>query len=406
MEIPCEFKFRSSMEIYYCRVISKSIPVDKEIKFVGNHEGSRTNLDVTHLTFISCSVLRVPKGLTKIFPNLKVLEIDWSDMNYICQDDLTEYRNLKELILNNTAIPYLPGNLLEGFKNLENFYFFSIKLEGIEPNIFDDLENLNQIFLKGGRIFNIFYSKDNQPNTNVSSMDQLKIKLYDSYPEKDRFFYQLMSSEKALRLENEQLKQERLEHLELISKFQASFLSDLNACFQDETTKDFKVIIGNRQFDVHKLLLIARSPTLAEVLKGDHEINSLQLTDISVEIFEKILRFFYTNELPDIEETNFLHLYAAAGKLKIKDLMDFAETKLMEIVDERNAFEVLKLSCTYKNDELQKKSFNLLKNMYPDYNLDDAWSSNYEFVIKYMMLVKENESRVNELKEKFNTLNM
>ena len=60
--------------------------------------------------------------------------------------------------------------------------------------------------------------------------------------------------------------------------------------------KDFSIKIEDREFKVHKFLLAARSPTLAEMIKNNPDADELQLVDISVEIFEKILKYLYVSK--------------------------------------------------------------------------------------------------------------
>ncbi|CAG9811163.1 unnamed protein product [Chironomus riparius] len=133
---------------------------------------------------------------------------------------------------------------------------------------------------------------------------------------------------------------------------------------------------------IHKFLLAARSPILAEILKSNPEVENLNLVEISVEIFEIILKFLYTDELPGDNGTIVLHLFAAAEKLKIEKIKNFAGTKLINTIDQENALNILKLSNKYEHEELRQKSFNKVKKMYPKCDFKDFHKTNFELMMK------------------------
>ena len=77
----------------------------------------------------------------------------------------------------------------------------------------------------------------------------------------------------------------------LTNHFQKGLIGDLRRFMQNENIKDFTIIIDEKEYLVHKFLLAARSPTLAETFSNNPGVDSLNLVDISVEIFEIILKF-------------------------------------------------------------------------------------------------------------------
>ncbi|KAL7013172.1 hypothetical protein ACKWTF_015232 [Chironomus riparius] len=170
-----------------------------------------------------------------------------------------------------------------------------------------------------------------------------------------------------------------------------NFCADINAFIQDDTNKDFQITIDDHEFPVHKFLLAARSPTLAELLKNNPEVENLNLVDISIETFEIILKFLYTDELPGDDETNFLHLFAAAGKLKIEKIKKFSAQKLLLKVEAENALELLNLSNKYGHDELKKAAYEEIKKNYPKMVLSDEIVENGEKVEKLVVIIKKIE---------------
>jgi len=404
MEIQCSFKTAKFFDkhIYNCLIKNQQIPKDQELKFIGQHERGKTNNDVLSVQFNNCTVTKIPQGITKIFPNLKILQIWSSKLINICKNDLVEYKNLETFSFENNEIEFLPGDLFEGFKNLKYICFYNNKLNFIEPNILDGLEKLKYVYFSDIPNYEKCYSVYSKYDSNAT-LDEVKLELFEKYPKKYEFFKDLRTEnqqlkESKLKLETE-LDQEKLKNSELTDKNQTGLFDSLKNFIQDETTKDFRIQIDDHEFPVHKFLLAARSPTLAEILKNNPEVENLNLVDISVEIFEIILKFLYTDELPGDDETNFLHLFAATGKLKIDELRNFAANKLINLIDENNAIEVFKLSNKYEHDELKQKAFNELRKCYPNYKFKDEWITKAEVVVKAIERFKKAEEEIRKFEE-------
>jgi len=407
MNIPCVFQtlsYSHGESFYGCVVKNQQILEDQDLKFVGKHHDGKTNLDVREVWFQKCSITRIPQGLKKIFPNFKNLDVTGTKLNKLSKNDLIEYKNLEKFVCTGNEIEFLPGDLLEGFTNLNYVTFQQNRLKFIEPNIFDGLTKLKLVFIDGNTNYSKNFS-EYQTYDAKSTLDEVKCELYEKFFSRFKFLQDLKESEESLKQKNQileaELEKERLKNPEFTRKYQKGFLSDLKTFTQDETTKDFKIIIEGQEFQVHKFLLAARSPTLAEILKNNPEVENLNLVDISVEIFEIILKFLYTDELPGDDGMNFLQLFAVAGKLKIEELKEFAATKLVDHIDEENAIEVFKLSNKYGHEELRQKAFDELKKCYPNYKFKDEWMTKTEIVVKVIEQFKKAEEAIRKLEDEF-----
>lgn len=87
---------------------------------------------------------------------------------------------------------------------------------------------------------------------------------------------------------------------------------------------DFQFKIGNKKFNVHKNILSARSPVFEAMFKhGLKESNEKQteITDVEVDVFEAMLKYIYTNKIPDLEDSA-TDLLMAANKV-ILPMMQF-----------------------------------------------------------------------------------
>ncbi|XP_070501599.1 uncharacterized protein PF3D7_1120000-like [Chironomus tepperi] len=170
----------------------------------------------------------------------------------------------------------------------------------------------------------------------------------------------------------------------------------------DETFRDFNIQIGDHKFPVHKFLIAARCPPLAEILKKNPELENLKMVDIPVDIFKVILKYFYTDELPGVNGMNVLHLYATAGKLKIKELMEYAATKIIQSLDSKNPHEVLKLSNKYNHDEMRYQAYEALKKKYPDVNFKSELAVDNDKLDAFMFQIKRKEEADREMEDMFN----
>jgi len=296
--------------------MNQNIPHDVQLIPQGHHLNGRGNRDVVHVKLENCTLTRVPQGLTKIFPKMRSLSIQQCGLKDINRSDLMEYKNIEKFICCENEIEYLPEDLFAGFENLNWIGFFKNKLRVIEPGLLDGLIKLKYVDFSDNPNFNMRYSVYPQYYSINASVEAINNEL-------------LIKIHPTLKKENEELK---AENQKLKSK--RGIFNDLTTFILDESTKDFNIIIEGQEFPVHKFLLAARSPTLAEILKNNPEVENLNLVDISVEIFEIILKFLYTDELPVEDGTNFMQLFSAAGKLKIDELRNFAATNLIGHVEE------------------------------------------------------------------------
>jgi len=423
-----DYEFVYGEKFYRCCIKNQQIPENHKLNIIGQHKDGMSNKDVLCVEFNGCTVTKVPQGLTKIFPNLKILDIDGSKLKKISKNDLVEYKNCEKLLFGRNELEFLPDDLFEDFINLEYIAFFNNKLKFIMPSILDGLKKLKYVGFSGNVNYKKCYSiyPEYSPN---ATLEEIKVELREKFFPHLMQFEEYLTSKNGLEQENcklkmsemklkqqiqqfeyseiqlkNDLKREKIKYANVALKLQKGIFVDISAFIQDETTKDFRIQIDDREFPVHKFLFSARSPTLAEILKNNPEVENLNLVDISVEIFEIILKFLYTDELPGDDGTNFLQLFAAAGKLKIKELKDFAANKLNDLIDENNAIEVLKLSNKYEHDELRQKSFNELKKMYPKYELKEKWITKIEIVVKIIEQFKKNEEAIRKLEEELENI--
>ncbi|CAG9811178.1 unnamed protein product [Chironomus riparius] len=447
MELRCrfiDFTFAHGEKFYGCKVENQQIINQHCLKFIGKHDKGKTDDDVLYVMFSNCNMARIPQGIKKHFWNMKILDIDRSKLKQIEKLDLAGYKILEKFICYKNELELLHEDLFEDFKHLEFIDFCGNNLKVIEPNILDGLERLANVNFGENPNYDKFYSIYPIYNTK-STLDEVKAQLVDKFFSLDsklieiylkklqnpvqmlKIFsnrttnssiksiileFRLNFLEKRLESLSESLETEKLQKLEITKNFQlqidsltsqldTGILGDLKRFLKNENIKDFTVKVDDREFQVHKFLLAVRSPTLAGVLYKNPEAENLKLLDVSAETFEIILKFFYTDELPSDAETNFLHLFVAAGRLKVEELKKCAATKLHDQIDANNALEIFKLSSKFQNDELKVKSFAELRKKYSKIEIKDEWIKDSIKVEKIIERFERKEEAIRKIEIEF-----
>ncbi|KAL7011672.1 hypothetical protein ACKWTF_014386 [Chironomus riparius] len=430
MKIECKFSSsKLDSEVYICEIDSQKLLNSSLLEIIGEHQADKTNEDVQCVYIINCSIQELPKALLAHFSNIKVVKIENSKLTKL--EKLENCENLEEFSSINNNVEFLPGNLFENCKNIQKVSFPENKLKIIQPNILDGLEKINFVDFRGNINYDCWYSADQASNSSTindireelikkfitltsknnkifTNKFQNKIKRLKGTRRKLRIKTQnLEQSHKILTEENQKLKKsqqhlqqlvqfmttsedtltanlqklkqsemsykislqlEKSKHLQNQSQPQSSFHTDIKTFLQNQNFKDFRIQIDDREFQVHKFILAARSSTLAEFMTQNPNADFLILEDISVNIFETILMYIYTDELPgDDKCINYNHLYAAASRLDILELKKFAASKVMDKINQQNAVEVLMLSNKHKHYEMKQKAFEEIKKSYPEF---------------------------------------
>ncbi|CAG9811196.1 unnamed protein product [Chironomus riparius] len=448
MVINCDFQnvfYQHCGNQMTCLVENQQLPENKVIEFYIRNGRRIPKNSVTFVKFNNCNVTKVPNGITTVFVNLKVLNIFNSKLKKISKEDIAEYRNLEQFFCQENEIEFLPGDLFDGFVNLIYVTFWGNKLKVIEPNILDGLVNLKHASFQKNVNYNCYYSTYPIFPHGISLAD-MKAELYEKFQKRFKFFEDMKESLEELNETATNLKKSELKwtykYLELDNKVMnlnktiqdlqesekklkselahqrlqqtqprgqspnpgPNLTIDIRAFIQEEATKDFQITIDGQNFPVHKFLLAARSPTLAEILKNNPEVESLNLVDISVETFEMILKFLYTDELPGDDGTNFFHLFTAAGKLKIEKLLKFAGSKIINEINQENALTIFTISASFGLNDLKQKSFHFIKIKYKKINIKDYWIHNPETLIKIIEKFKKKEEAVKEFEKELDKL--
>lgn len=134
----------------------------------------------------------------------------------------------------------------------------------------------------------------------------------------------------------------------------------LEKLFQDKKFCDTKIIVGDRSFDAHKCVLSSRSAYFSVMFESDmkeNRQNEVEVSDVSWEVVQEVLRFIYTNEVNnlDILKTD---LFVAADKYMIEDLKVLCEEALANDLKIENFVDSLILADRYDLNDLKVAASN------------------------------------------------
>ncbi|XP_064487333.1 speckle-type POZ protein B-like [Ornithodoros turicata] len=125
--------------------------------------------------------------------------------------------------------------------------------------------------------------------------------------------------------------------------FHAAQLSrDLGQFVDDPLLSDVTFLVDGTEFKAHKILLTARSPALAALLRYSDD-NKIAISDISPDVFRELLCFIYTGKVPNIDDVAD-KLLVAADKYLLHDLRVMCEKSLYNQLSVENAADTLLLA--------------------------------------------------------------
>jgi DNA repair exonuclease SbcCD ATPase subunit len=344
---------------------------------------------VKSIVFQNCNLANFPGSLLDVVKHLTLLQLRVCKLTRISREDLRGLGSLKELLMEENNIEQLPKGLFEFTPKLEIVSFHGNKIKDIDADILDPLKNLKYFNLLDNATINVKYNSIN--NDGNVSLAELKEAIKKCDPV-EKFKVEMKTEIEAVKKENAEQKQkiESVEKENVKLKKEIDSVKEENQSLKRNFAKletshnelkndlkrlkemkeklvicDFTVIVNGKAFRVNKEILSANSPVLKRLIEENRDADNLELHDLTEETFETILSFMYS-KIPPNNATNLTGLFAASGRLQMKELLDITARILMEKVDPDNAPDVIKLCKKYGHEELRKKAFIELKKSFPD----------------------------------------
>lgn len=377
MEVKCEFKTLAwdleGARVYTCEVKRISIikPETLITEFKGIHQEGKTIADVRGLWFNKAKVEFFPRGINKIFPNLKNLRITQCGLAEISKRDLIYLENLEVLDFENNKLKFLPNNLFINTPKLDWINFKGNSVEVISGKLFDPLnkDNLLNINFAGNPL--IEYCFDS--NDDITSLNDL-----------------------IERIEKNCKPPERKNGSRKLESFFKSF-EDL---FTSGLLSDYTIKIREDEYKVHKSILAAQSSVFTAMFTSDKPKESAKMfkniKNFSTECFTEFIRFFYTGEVRD--EKNAMQLFQLACTFNVPELKLDCEDIIIGDLDELNMLEAYNLGQTHDSERLKRQAFEVIKSSLPGVSsnlMDEHELLNDLVVIKRRL--EELQQRIREM---------
>lgn len=429
MNILCEYKLQNY--VYGCYVTFDTI-TDINYRtvqsFIGVHLRGKSDKDVVEVWFDGTVTDFFPLGLHRIFPSLILVSINKCGLKEITQNDLYGLENLEELRLNFNELTTLPDNLFSRMKKLRRIDFYENKLKFISSKLLEPViinartfidfrrnEKIDSFYWPNNvgsvgtikELMNIIDTNCDKPYQNVFE-DFLKTNNWNtksSNRKPIRQAQQVANNWQPIRpviplidLTLPEEPERVLRKEENKDAHNAKLLQGFKNLWLNGKFSDFKVIVGPKEFPVHKWVLSINSPVYADMFESQAQTaNEMKIQDISAEAVHDFLRYFYIGEYP--ENCNVMDVFALAAKLKVMELKLICEKMISEnVLCNSNAYNVFMLGHVYDSSKLKVAAFYKIKSMFPDANLSDDLMKEPENLRKLI----EYKSGYEDLMQKFN----
>ena len=139
-------------KIYFCNVQNTlnitSLDAAQVDNITGTHLAGFNNDNVEAISITQGQIIYFPRGLNKIYKNLKGISIVSNGFKEIHQSDLKDFPKLMNLYLYSKNIEILEENLFEFNPNLELVHINTNIITHIDPKVFDRLIKLKYLYLQ------------------------------------------------------------------------------------------------------------------------------------------------------------------------------------------------------------------------------------------------------------------
>lgn len=288
-----------------------------------------------------------------------------------CKENSTKKYEAKALCIGYSTIKTSLKSLFSAFSNVTHLEITRSNLTDLGFEDVQDMISLYSINLEGNRIRKpnatllmlpylgrLSYNSNCLQEIDQDFMDQLedsKIIFLDlrNNPGIHQVFKSSSTSNVLQKLNNYQRGQPTILD-------QLKYLENLNEkLFESGEYSDFKIIIDDREFNVHKAVLAAGSSVFAAMFRckmKESIENQLLVEDSTPEVMTEFLRFIYTGKHPE-DDVDFMGIFEMSKFYIIMDLMDYCESKITSSVNPENAFDVYQFANLHSCQRMKEVAF-------------------------------------------------
>lgn len=150
---------------------------------------------------------------------------------------------------------------------------------------------------------------------------------------------------------------------------------DLLKLYNSKKQTDLTIKCGNRNFDVHKIILDSRSPAFKPVF--GKQLKCIEIENINPESMEVFLEFVYTGAIK-ITSTNMDDILELAEKYNFQELKKICSFEMITNIEVSTAVKFLIAADKYEMPEMKKNALRFIKENICDVVETDAWKSSMQ----------------------------
>jgi hypothetical protein len=348
-------------------------------RIIGKHERNKNNEDVEAIWFPDLVIINYfPRGLTRVFPNLKGVAVVGCNLLEISREDLRGLEDLKYIYLHSTKIQSLPEDLFVGMTKLQEISFMRNKeLEsGVTKKLFEPVisNGLNYVDLSWNKCVDAFYCPGYEGTLNSFSELMEKIEgnnrkdegdTEDLDDEMDVDWEELPEFEETDGDATNKVDfnaSQTLESSQTDDETDTKMLSssDMNNNSQDPTANDesepemASIFNDSNVYYIDKSKLKSQSNYFLSALQKDPESIGIKIKNFTNKTVEDLVKFIETGEVSN--DCDHFSLYELAAILRVVDLEVECEEIILKRMDKSNILEVLRLAKKFQSFTMKREA--------------------------------------------------
>lgn len=143
---------------------------------------------------------------------------------------------------------------------------------------------------------------------------------------------------------------------------ESSLASDIMKCKDEVFLSDFTIYVKSSVYKVHKVIISARCTFFRMLLNSgmkDASKSSIRFNDFDPKAFDIIIEWMYSDKFLPLFSENSLdlltgkELLSATNFLQLESLTRITEITLWKLIDDKNAFKLLEISCLFSTSQLK-----------------------------------------------------
>ncbi|XP_054718544.1 speckle-type POZ protein-like [Uloborus diversus] len=155
-------------------------------------------------------------------------------------------------------------------------------------------------------------------------------------------------------------------------------VADMTKLLDSQKLSDLTITADEKDFNVHRAILAARSPVFAAMFEHDtieKMSNRVNISDITSDVLQLILKYIYTNEVGDMDPNTCLSLLIAADKYSLPQLKRMCSSFLCANLTAEAVVSVLTVASFHEDSDLKDAAICFILNNALEVMKGEEWLS-------------------------------